>query len=157
MIFFWKNWGQYVKRKHSSKIKAGLQQNKKFFLARKLHILYKFPYIKQQNRVELRAKVNQSLYRPRQALRILGGWGSQISWKLAQEGGKVVSLTHWLHLPPISVRGWVDPRAIVWPEGLYQWKIPVMSPGIKPTTFWFVVQCLNQLHHHMTPEQNRQR
>jgi hypothetical protein len=47
----------------------------------------------------------------------------------------------------ISVRDYVDTRAIVQPEGLCQLKIPVTPSGIKPAAFWFVVQCLNKLRH----------
>ena len=91
---------------------------------------------------------------PAQALRFPGGWGSQISWQLAHEGGKFVSLKQRQHLHPGNIPGThfcyrlcLLHRAIVLPEGLCQWKIPTSPSGIEPATSRLVAQCLNQLRH----------
>jgi hypothetical protein len=55
----------------------------------------------------------------------------------------------------ISVRGWFNASVIVWPEGLYQWKMPMTQSGIEPVTFRLVVQCLNQLRHRSPVREHR--
>jgi hypothetical protein len=62
----------------------------------------------------------------------------------------------------ISATGWVDPRALVWPEGLCQWKFPITPSGNQTRDFWLVQQCVNQLRHrsvqhnmHFLPWANR--
>jgi len=39
------------------------------------------------------------------------------------------------YLVPIYVRGWIDHRATVRPEGLSPWEIPISSSGIETATF----------------------
>jgi hypothetical protein len=96
----------------------------------------------------LHEKVKWPHYRPWQAIRVPGSWGFQILRWSAHEGGKVVSPMHRLPLPReiflvlISVRGWVNPRARVQPEGVCQWKIPMTLSGINPVTYRFVAQCI---------------
>jgi hypothetical protein len=63
--------------------------------------------------------------------------GSQMAVRLsAIRTSHTLSVGRFLVL--ISVRGWVDPRAIVRPKGLGQLKNPATSSGIKPVTYQFV-------------------
>ena len=48
----------------------------------------------------------------------------------------------------ISVRGWVDPQAIVWREGLCQWKVMMTPCGIERMALQFVAQCAPYTHTH---------
>jgi hypothetical protein len=115
-------------------------------------------------------KVKQSHFRPRQALRVPGGWCYKSSWQSTHEGGKIVSPTHRPPLPPRkyswysflleaeSIKKLAEVKYLRTdfsllttsrPEGLYQWKIPVTTSGIEPATFQLVAQCLNQPRHHV--------
>ena len=99
--------------------------------------------------------VKQSHYSPGHVLRVPGSWEApKFQDNRHMKVVRLSALRAGRFYPPqeiflvhISVRGWVDPRATVRPEGLCQWKIPVTPSGIEPVTFRLVVQFLNQLRH----------
>jgi len=82
--------------------------------------------------------LKQSHYRPGQAHRVPGGWGSQISRQSAHEGGKLSALrtVRLYHQEVFLV------IKAVWLCELCQWKIPKIPSGIEP-----VAWCLNQLRY----------
>jgi len=73
------------------------------------HDIWLYIFIRECNfsnfQVKYKVNVKQSRYRLGQALRIPGGWGSQIWRQSAYEGGKVVSPTHRPPLPTGNIAG----------------------------------------------------
>jgi hypothetical protein len=89
-------------------------------------------------------------------------WTSKIFRHLSHKCGKVVIRKHRAPLAPqgrsvlfISLRIYVDPRTIGWPEGLKRRKMSKIPSRIKPTTFWLVAQCLNHLRYLMYPAKSK--
>jgi len=98
-------------------------------------------------------RLKQTHYRPWQALRFLEveapTFQDNRHMKVVRLSGLRTDLIYpkEIILVLIFVRDWVDPRVIVQPEGLCQWKIPMTTSGIEPATFRLEAQCLNQLLH----------
>jgi len=92
-------------------------------------------------------KVKQSRYRPGQVQKVLRKLRFPDFVTTAQDCGRLSALStgclyhQEILLVLISVRGWVDHRAIVWSEVLCQ--ISLTRAGIEPATFRFVAQHLN--------------
>jgi hypothetical protein len=87
-----------------------------------------------------KVNVKQSHYRPGQALRVTGGWGSQISRQSAHERGKVVSPTHRSPLPPRKY-SWYSFLLEAESKDYVNEKNPMTPSGIEPAAFRLVVQC----------------
>jgi len=110
-----------------------------------------------QSYTSVKVKVKQSHYRPGRP------WGFQeVEAPRFQNNRhiKVVRLTalrtsrlypQETSLVLISAISWVNPRNIVRPEGLCQWKNPMTLSGIEPVTFRLVEQCLNQPRNRVPP------
>jgi hypothetical protein len=112
---------------------------------------------RQNNFIFVYVKVKLSHYRPGQAL----GAAKVQAQEFINNRHMTVARLSALHIgrlyPPqrrflvlISAKIWVHSRAIVQPQGLSQWKIPVTPSGIELAIFRLVAQWLNQLYHRVT-------
>jgi len=141
LLLYWKDWhNRLAIMKPDARSLANCLNSNTSFISSSLHLQLSDHFYTVTYKVKVKVKVKQSHYRPGQAQRVPGGWGSQISRQSAHESGKVVSPTHRPPLPPPRKYSWYSfllevestPRAIVRPEGFCQWKIPVIPSGIEP-------------------------
>jgi len=98
-------------------------------------------------------KVKQSHYRPGVAQRIPGSWGSHISWQWhrmvvgCQPYTSATFTPQEMLLVLISVRGWVDPRAMDWSYTCNNYLIAIMSPKLSYIILYVPTEVLKMVTH----------
>jgi len=94
-------------------------------------------------RAEQARRCSRSLRLP--DFKTIGTW----RWQYLQPYAQAAFTPHKIFLVLIFLTDWVDPRAVMRPERLCHWKIPMTPSGIEPASFQLVAQCLKHVPHRL--------
>jgi hypothetical protein len=99
----------------------------------------------------------QSLFRPGQAMRLPGGWGSQFHDNRHMKVVRLLAPRTGRLYPPGKITGTGLCSRLSRPQGHSADYVPLAPSGIEPATFRFVASCLKELRHRIPHNPTRVR